>query len=202
MMSKKSSIIITAIVTLVSFFTITWLSCSKPSKNPSCNGVVCENGGRCAMDSILGKLEPQCICPAGFEGPFCATVEVNKYIGTWDIKQHIDWSDSVKTIGTDTTYSVDLAKTATNTTFFINNFFNNANYNNIICDIDSANSSYFTIDTLSDFHEFYDHYQIKSGYGQIYANDSIIGHMFIRFLTGTTNWHQDSVTIRLYPHHF
>ena len=199
-MSKKSSIIIVAIVTIFSFFTIAWLSCSKPAQPYSCNGIVCENGGYCYQDTLSPHM-PHCACPSGFEGPFCATISAAKFLGTWDIREHIDWSDSAAYIGRDSIYSVLLQKTATNTTFFLNNFFNNPNYNNIICNVDSATSSHFTIDTLSDFHEHFDHYQILSGYGDIYNGDSIIAHLSLRFLTGTVNWHQDSVTIHLTHRH-
>ncbi len=199
-MNKKSSIIITAIVTLISIFTLTWLSCSKPSQPNSCYGVICENGGYCSMDTVKANtLGAVCTCPAGFEGPTCATISVDKYLGTWDLKQHIFWSDSANYIGTNSNYSVILEKTATNTTFFINNFFNNPYYNNIICDIDSGNSFRFNIDTLSDFHEYYDHYQVKWGRGTISGN-TINDTLFIRFKNGTSNWQQDSLTFQLTPH--
>ena len=199
-MSKKSSIIVTAIVSLVCFFTVTWLSCGKVSQPYSCIGVVCENGGYCYLDSTYHK--PYCSCPAGFEGPTCAIVSVNKYLGTWDIKQHVWWSDSSAYTGQISNYSVVLQKTATNTTFFIDNFFNNSYYNNIICDIDSPNSYKFVIDTLSDFHEYYNHFQVKWGYGTIYGIDSINATLFIRFKNGTSNWQQDSLTFHLTPHQF
>ena len=204
-MSKKSSIIIAAIVTLFSFVTITWLSCTKPANGPSCSGVVCENAGYCVLDTVNKNgtkvLTPQCACPAGYEGPTCATASVAKYLGTWDITEHVTWSTQPLDNGKDTVYEVLLAKTATNTTFFMNNFFNNANYNDIICDIDSMNTSNFTIDTLSDFHELYAHYQVKWGVGSISGN-TINASMFIRFLDATTNWQEDSVTLVLTPHQF
>lgn len=200
-MSKKSSIIIAAAATIFSFFTIAWLSCNKPKQPYSCDWTVCENGGYCYQDTLSPHI-PHCACPSGFEGPTCAIISVAKYIGTWDLREHIDWSDSAKYIGRDSSYTVLLEKTATNTTFFINNFFNDPYYDNIICNIDTLHTSHFTIDTLSNFHMFYDHYKINWGYGDIYANDSIIAHMFIRFKNKTSNWERDSVTIRLAPHHF
>ena len=197
-MSKKSSIIITAIVTLVSFFTITWLSCKKPSYPYSCNNLVCLNGANCYTDSVN---IPHCACPSGYEGPTCATASVNKFLGTWDLKQRVSWSDSANNIGSEASYEVLLSKTATTTTFFMNNFFNNSNYNNIICNIDSTYTYNFAIDTLSDMYELYDHYQIKWGAGYI-SNNTINGSMLIRFKNATSNWQRDSIYFVLTPHTF
>jgi hypothetical protein len=198
-MSKKSSIIITAIITLFSFFTIAWLSCSKPADRLSCDGIVCENGGYCYQDVAKPHI-PHCACPSGYEGPYCATASAAKYIGRWDIKQHIEWSDSVNYIGKDSSYLVDLVNTSTPTTFFINNFFNDVYYNSIICNIDSAHTSNFIIDTLSNFNMFYDRFKIMSGYGTIDNTSTIVAHMNIKFRNKTYNWQQDSITFTLHPH--
>jgi len=200
-MSRKSSVVIVAIAAILSFFTIGWLSCKKPGQPHSCDNIVCENGGYCYQDTLLTS-SPRCACPSGYEGYNCATVSVNKYIGTWDMKEHVDWSDTVAFIGRDSSYFVELNTTSTPTTFFIDNFFNNPFYNNIICNLDSTHTDNFTMDTLSNFHMYYNHYKIKWGEGTIYGHDSIVGHVLLRFLTATSNWHLDSVTFHLVPHKF
>jgi hypothetical protein len=79
-MSKKSSILVAAVVTVFSFFMITWLSCNKPSQPYSCDGIVCINGGHCYQDT-LPPHKPHCACPSGFEGTNCSTPSVNKFLG-------------------------------------------------------------------------------------------------------------------------
>ncbi len=41
--------------------------------------VTCMNGGQCINDS--------CRCPAGYEGLYCETTSVNKFLGSWDVSE-------------------------------------------------------------------------------------------------------------------
>jgi hypothetical protein len=164
-----------------------------------CEGVICENGGYCHMDSTTNK--PKCICPTGFEGVNCATGSIAKYIGTWDMRQIISGSDSVGFINDTSYFQVFLRKTATPTTFFIDNFADNKYYNEIVCTVDSNNSFNFGIDTISAYHMLFDSYRLTYGYGYITSNDSaIIGTFAVRHLTATSNWINDTVQIRLLKH--
>lgn len=214
MIRKRSGRIIATIAALFSFLMLAYISCKKPQGYVRCEGVTCLNGGYCAVDTTP-QQKPHCVCPIGWEGSNCATAVVNKYFGTWDLHQHITGSDSMVTIDSvylkrDTTYPVFLQQTATPTTFFINNFFNNPYYNYIICTLDSLNSHRFYIDTISDFHQMYDHYKITWNDGNwrawdsglIAQNDTLItGNFIIRFKNKTTNWQIDTVQFKMTQHH-
>src|ERR1035437_5617075 len=94
MIIKRGSKFIAATVTFISIITVAWLSCTKVGANlQTCNGIICENGGYCHVDTFTKK--PVCLCPSGYEGSNCATVSVDKYIGTWDMMQVITGSDSI-----------------------------------------------------------------------------------------------------------
>jgi len=199
---KKGGKLIAAIIAVFSFITIAWFSCTKAGSNlNTCNYYVCENGGYCHRDTLTKLVG--CLCPTGYEGATCATVSVAKYVGTWDMLQVITGSDSSAFKNDTIHYTVFLKATATPTTFFIDNFGSNPYYNNIICTLDSTNSSKFIIDTISAFHLLYDNFHIVSGYGSISSNDSsIIAHMITRHLSATSNWIDDTFYLSLKPHLF
>ena len=203
MVSKKSSLIIAAIVTIFSFTTITWLSCSKPGKSlNSCENYVCENGGYCSVDTVNQAYTPGCICPTGYEGANCATASVQKFLGTWDMVQTDTGSDSAASVGVVLKYTVNIYPTATSTTFFIGNLSNNPYYANILCTIDSVpNTSIFFLDTISATRMLYDHYQLLYGSGMI-SNGSMSGSFATRHLSPTSNWVHDTFTIVMTPHQF
>jgi len=199
MVSKKSSLLIAAIATLFCIISVAWFSCNKSGGLVRCEGVICENGGYCNYDTATKK--PSCICPTGYEGANCATSSIGKYLGTWTMRQIITGSDSASYIGDTSYYTVFLVKTATPTTFFINNFANNPYYNQIICTLDSTNSFNFIIDTLSSSSMLFTSFKITYGSGAISVNDSVITGVFgFRGLTATTNWILDTVSIRLTPY--
>ncbi len=192
MVSKKGGLVI-AIIGLLSFvFSVMSLSsCTQPLEEfPwSCNYVVCNNGGTCDSG--------RCVCPVGFEGGDCSVKTVDKYIGTWQLHSTLVGSDSVKQVGTDTTYDVLLDRTAANTTFFIRNFYNNVYYGTVLCHIDSNNTSEFWIDTTSSLNMIYDHFRIRSGWGRIYG-DSISATMRIQRLNASINWQRDTIDFACY----
>jgi hypothetical protein len=194
---KKRGLVIAAVTTLFSFFSVAYISCSKStSNNPlSCDGVgmYCENGSSC--------YQGQCVCPRGYEGKYCEVASASKYAGTWDVKQSITGSDSLKAIK-DTTYQLTLKSSPTPTTFLLDNFAGNPNYNNIICTIDSINSYKFAVDTLTPFHMLYNQVRILQGAtGTIQSDDSkITMNLVVRHLTYTSNWQKDTMTLTLTPH--
>lgn len=200
MVSKKSNVIIVAIATLLSFFAAAYMSCKKPGDGlVRCNGVICQNSGYCMMDTVTKK--PKCICPKGYEGSNCSVVSVAKFHGTWDVHQTTIGSDSLNYIGKDTAYLLFLTQSATPTTFFVNNFLNDANYNKLICTLDSMDSYRFLVDTLSPFQMAYGVYKIEAGAGSIAANgDSIIATMATRHKNATTNWQRDTLRFIMKPH--
>jgi hypothetical protein len=197
MISKKKGVIVLSIVTILSFISIVWVSCSKPEKNPkSCAGVICANGGYC--DTGV------CVCPTGYEGPRCATAVVTKFIGTWDVNQKVIGSDSANIIGDSTSYIAFLKKTATPTTFFIDNFYGDASYNNIICTVNKDTSTKFTVDTLTAFHMLYDNFRVLqwSG-GDIHDNNTLITTIVrIRRVNASVNWQVDTLFLSMRPHAF
>ena len=208
MLSKKSGVIIATIVALFCFISVVYISsCTKPGKGPTCDNVHCENGGYCSVDTSFNgtRYNPalvHCNCPSGFEGPNCATVSAAKFLGTWDVKQTIIGSDSVKLVGYDTTYTVLLEATPTPTTFMIVNLCGDITYNDVVCSIDSGNTSYFTIDSNSAFHMIFDHFKLThNSRGAIAANDSSISAtLFTRHLNYNVNWQNDTLQLLLTPH--
>jgi hypothetical protein len=206
-MTKRGNIVAAMVVALLSFITVAWYSCTKTKQQyVRCEGVVCQNGGYCSMDTVTKT--PKCICPTGYEGSDCGIASAVKFFGSWDMHQRIDGSDSVIK-DTNSYYMVTLEQTATPTTFFINNFFNDPYYNYITCTLDSMDSKHFIIDSLSTFHMMYDHYSITNdslgniSYGYINpTNDTIAAHFVIRFKNKSTNWQRDTISFWLTRHHY
>ena len=199
MIRRKNNIFIAVLITIFSFFTVTYMSCSKGFHgHVGCEGVLCENDGYCHIDTLTHK--PKCVCPVGYEGSNCATVSVAKYLAAWTVKQKILGSDSTMYNGDSLTYIAFLRKSGTPTTFFIDNFFNNPYYNDIICTLDSMNSSHFLLDTLSAYHMVYNNFKVVSGSGYIYHNDSIYATIIVRYKNKTTNWEKDTLGLTMKLH--
>ncbi len=203
MLSKNSNVIIAAILASFCVISLAYItSCSKPGKGPSCDGIVCQNGSYCAVDTVINgvKFKPavvHCNCPSGFEGPTCGTPSANKFFGTWDVTQTVIGSDSANTLHTDSVYQVILKPTPTPTTFMILNLCGDRYYDDVVCVIDSNNTSYFMIDTLSAFHMVFDHYKLTAiGTGIIADNDSqITARLCIRHINYNANWQNDTLGI-------
>jgi hypothetical protein len=201
MVHKRSSLVIAAIAALFSFLTVTYVSCDKTGGLVRCEGVICENGGFCQMDAVMHK--PKCICPTGYEGNNCSVLSVAKYYGTWDMRQIIKGTDTAAFLNDTSYYMVNLKKSATPTTFFIDNFSGNPYYNSVTCTLDSFDSRNFTIDTFSAYHMLFDHYMMLYGSGTMTNNDSLITAKFaVRHLSPTANWINDTISLRMVPHKF
>jgi len=198
MVSKKSSFVIAAIVTIFSIIIVVYPSCKKQDNSPNvCENIVCQNNGYCHVDTTHGN-HFVCVCPTGYEGAYCATVSVAKYIGLWTMTQTVIGSDSANFIGVSYKYTAYLAQTATPTTFFINNFSNVPDYNDIVCTLDSSASNHFFMDTISAYHMLYDHYKLLYGSGTISNNGNSISDTFAtRHLSPTTNWIDDTFAVTL-----
>jgi len=195
MANKTTGILMTTIATILAFCSVAYMSCSKKDGfNPkSCINILCENGGFC--DS--GK----CVCPAGYEGANCATASIAKYIGNWDVAQKVIGSSNLSAVGNQSSYVMNLTMTASPTSFFFNNFYNNPNYNKIGCVIDTTSSSTFTIDTSTsnqNFHMAADGILLYGGKGSISTDDSgITAQCYIRKSGGE----DDTLMLTLTPHH-
>ncbi len=205
---KKGNRLIAAAFTLVCVIGIIWGSCTKPGANlNTCNYYICQNGGYCSMDTFTKKV--RCFCPVGYEGSNCAVRTVDRYVGTWNMMQVLTGSDSMKydtgyhKIIDTSYYVVMLKKSATPTTFFIDNFSANPYYNNIICSIDTGIKSHFIIDTFSSYHLMWDNYHLVAGQGNILNNDSMIrADLITRHLSPTSNWVNDTFAMFLTRHTF
>ncbi|MCW3122936.1 MAG: hypothetical protein JWQ38_2428 [Flavipsychrobacter sp.] len=197
MVSKKNNVIVATVLAIFSFVAVIYMSCNKPGKdNTKCKNVVCRNGGHCNDSS-------DCVCPVGYEDTVCGTETVAKYISNWGVKQTIMYSDSIGYKGTDSFYTVALARTATPTTFFITKFNNNDYYSNIVCTLDSINSNHFRIDTISAYQMIYFSYQILSGQGELNATrDTITANYVTRYRNHTSNWQVDSVRLIMAKHDY
>lgn len=192
MVSKKNGLVLTVIGIITILFTVGYItSCTRPIQEfpYSCNYVVCNNGGLC--DS--GK----CKCPVGYEGKDCSVRTVDKFLGYWKVRATNIGSDTARLVGKDTVYTVQLKNSAAQTSFFINNFNNNINYSNVLCQLDSVNKNDFSIDTTMIQNMYYDHYRIRGGYGFIAKTDSISAIVFIRSLNSTVNWQNDTFKIQM-----
>ena len=201
MVSKKSSVIIAAIVGLFCFLSVVYItSCTKPGIPVSCDGIVCNNGGFCLVDTVNHKPVPQCVCPSGFEGGNCATASVTKFLGNWRVKQTTIGSDSAKAVGTDSFYTITIERSATPTTFMIYNLCGDKNYNDVVCTIDSLNSNNFIIDSLSAFHMIFDHFKLtQNSKGLIVPGDSITTILYTRHLNASINWIRDTFHLVMTP---
>jgi hypothetical protein len=114
-------------------------------------------------------------------------------------------SDSTELIGQDTAYVSDWQPTATTTTFFINRFNDNPNYNSVVCLLDSIDKDHFVIDTTSVLNMMYDHYRIRGVRGDFYMDtvkdrhiDTVRGWIQIRRLNATVNWQNDTLEFVAY----
>ena len=200
MLTKKSNILIAAIGTVLCFFSIVYVSCTKVGSSPACNGLICQNGGYCNKG--------RCVCPSGYEGANCATGSATRFFGTsaraWKVHQVTIGSDTTASIGKDSTYTVFFKKSATPTTFFVDNFLGNASYNDILCTLDSTNTRSFKLDSLRDLNMWYEHLFIKgNSWGLMEDNDTAInGIIILRYVNQTHNWQVDTLSMRFTPNHF
>jgi hypothetical protein len=192
MVSKKSGLVITIVGVLSFLLSVTYISsCTKPLEdNPwSCNYVFCDNGGTCDSG--------RCLCPIGYEGSDCSKKSVAKFYGRWRVTATNIGSDTARLIGKDSVYDIEFKESASLTTFFIYNFNNNSNYNNVLCRVDSINKNDFAIDTTMAQNMFYDNYRIRGGFGFLYKDDSVDATVYIRSINSNVNWQNDTFRLKM-----
>ena len=196
MLTKKSRIVIAALGSIFCFLSAVYVSCTKPGPKPSCNGVVCKNGGYCNRGA--------CTCSVGWEGTDCGIESIARYIGTWDVDQRIIGSDSPAVIGRSKTYQSFHYKTATPTTFFIHDFLGNPTYNELLCVLDSADHNNFVLDSVRDQNMIFGTVYIRPGSKGSYdpATQKIHANFIVRHLTPTHNWEIDTYQIDMRRHIF
>ncbi len=192
MLTKKSGIILSIVGTFLCLLSVVYVSCTKVGTEPTCNGVICENGGYC-------NSKGRCVCPVGYEGTNCSTSIVRKFLGDWDVVQTVIASDNASTVGKTTRYTLYLRPSSTQTTFFINGFLNDSTYNQVVSIIDSNNSNNFTLDTTRGFNLFYDRVNILQNCTGSYdpAKKSIDATFYVRRLNPTHNWQNDTYSLQM-----
>ena len=168
-------------------------SCVKPGGPRLCNNVECLNGSYC--------LKGQCMCPAGYEGTNCATPAVDKFIGAWRVRQVVTGSDSFKVKGKDTTYTIQINRTTTPTTFFIDNFLGDPQFNSIVGIIDSTYKYSFCLDTARDLNMWYKNINIRFGSGGEFVSSpkSIWASVILRYINYNHNWQVDTLRMDMTP---
>lgn len=75
MKARFKAIALATLGTLSVFSAITYTSC----QTDKCKSVICAYGGVCTGGA--------CICPAGYEGPRCETVNRARYLNTWNVTE-------------------------------------------------------------------------------------------------------------------
>ena len=192
MLTKRGSILIAAIGTILCFLSISYVSCTKVGKSAVCDGVVCENGGFCANGL--------CLCPVGYEGANCGTASLDKFYGQWTVTATVTGSDSIHAIGVDSTYQMYIVHSATPTALMINNFLGDPYYNQIVGVLDSVNSNTFHLDTATFSPPVYfDHLSILPNSSATYnaSDNSILGSFIIHHVNKFSNWQTDTITLSM-----
>lgn len=82
MNARLRSIFFTASLITAAFSAVTYTSCSEEK----CKPVVCANGSTC--------VDGACICPSGYEGARCETLNRERFLDVWNVEE--DGSISAK----------------------------------------------------------------------------------------------------------
>ncbi len=84
MKARLQTILLTTLAVVAVFTVITYSSC----KQDKCKAIACANGGVCT--------DGKCICPSGYEGPQCETVNRDRYLGPWIVTENGSLTDAAQ----------------------------------------------------------------------------------------------------------
>lgn len=105
MKARLKIVMLSALGAMAAFSAVTISSC----KEDKCKAIVCAYGGVCS--------DGQCLCQSGYEGPQCATITRERYIGVWHVTEDGSYSNA-------TQYTVAVERGANITELRIKNFRN------------------------------------------------------------------------------
>lgn len=107
MKPRLQAILFSAVAALASFTAVTFTAC----KQDKCKGIVCAYGGVCQ--------DGRCLCPAGYEGPQCETINRDRYKGTWQVAED-------GTVSSESLYPVTIENGTEMTDILIKSMYNKA----------------------------------------------------------------------------
>jgi hypothetical protein len=84
MKARFKTIVLSALSALTVFTAVTYTSCNEDK----CKSIVCAHGGVCT--------DGACLCPTGYEGPQCETVNRKRYLGNWRVTENGSITDAAQ----------------------------------------------------------------------------------------------------------
>jgi len=110
MKSTLRSLLVSASLAFSAVAAVTFSSCTEDK----CKGTVCAYGGTC--------VDGGCVCPTGYEGPQCETVNRNYYTGIWKVNEDGTLSNAAQ-------YDVAIETSGDVPNLKVTNFHNNVQLN-------------------------------------------------------------------------
>jgi hypothetical protein len=186
-------IIITVLIAVFGFSSVTYTSCKRKAEGDAtfgCDTIECKNAGVCSY----GK----CTCPSGYDGLDCSIALAEKFIDTsWRVRETVVKSSDIIWIGTTSEYNILTRSAYTATSFFIDSIWGDRYKGNILCEIKSPTT--FEIQPFQPINNNNPNtFRIISGFGSIdtVGVDTILG-TYYRYLADSAGARTDTVDFRI-----